>query len=105
MAESPTAPTRLPRGTKPVAQAFFTALATVPDAQRFAVARAAQILIRDGMRMQRQKARASALSAAAPSPVKRAAAAGPKTAAKRRRATVAKPLRQVTRRRPRAARV
>ena len=79
MAKAETNSTRLPRGTKPVAQAFFAALDTVPDAQQSAVAKAAQILIRDGLKMRREKAKTTAVSAAVRPQVKRAKAA-PKSA-------------------------
>ena len=60
MAKAETTAARLPRGAKPVSQAFFTALETIPEASRSAVAKAAQALIRDQMKMQRDKAKASA---------------------------------------------
>ena len=98
MAKAETTSTRLPRGTKPVAQAFFAALDTVPDAEQSAVAKAAQILIRDGFKTQREKARTTAVSAAARMQVKRATKAAPKTAKQQSRARVAKPVRRVARR-------
>ena len=61
MAKSETTTTRSPRGAGPVSQAFFTALATIPEASRIAVAKAAQAMIRDQMKMQRDKAKAAAV--------------------------------------------
>ena len=49
---------RSPRGTKPVSQAFLTALERVPAASRAAVAKAAQAMIRDELKIQRDKAKA-----------------------------------------------
>ena len=46
MLKSETTSARSPRGTKPVSQAFFTALDAVPEAARSAVAKAAQVMIR-----------------------------------------------------------
>lgn len=46
---------RLPRGTKPVVQAFLTALDGVPEASRPAVAKAAQAMIRDELKLRRSK--------------------------------------------------
>ena len=59
MAKAETA-TRAPRGSKPVSQAFFAALDSVPEASRAAVARAAQVMIRDELKLRREKLRASA---------------------------------------------
>ena len=59
MAKAETASTRLPRGTKPVAQAFLAALDAVPDASRAAVAKAAQTMIRDELKARREKQRAT----------------------------------------------
>ena len=52
--------TRAPRGTKPVSQAFFTALEAVPEASRAAVAKAAQVMIRDELKARREKTKAAA---------------------------------------------
>jgi hypothetical protein len=60
MAKAETVSSRLPRGTKPVSQAFFTALEAVPEASRIAVAKAAYAMIRDGMKAQRDKLKARA---------------------------------------------
>ena len=56
---------RAPRGTKPVSQAFFNALAAVPEATRPAVAKAAQVMIRDELKAQREKTKAIAAKAKA----------------------------------------
>ena len=69
-----TAPTRAPRGTKPVMQAFFAALEVVPIGSRSAVSKAAQVLIRDELKNRREKLKASAAKEKArqPTPAKRA---------------------------------
>ena len=61
MAPTETASTRLPRGTKVVQQAFFTALYGVADAQRPAVAKAALATIRDQLRSEQVKANEASL--------------------------------------------
>src|SRR5690242_3859067 len=48
---------RLPRGTKPVIQAFFDALDAIPEASRAAVAKAAQAGIRDALKAEREQAK------------------------------------------------
>ena len=60
MAKIQTTTARSPRGAKPVSQAFFTALETIPEASRVAVAKAAQAMIRDQMKTQRDKAKVAA---------------------------------------------
>lgn len=60
MAKAETTTARVPRGTKPVSQAFFTALEAIPEASRAAVAKAAQAMIRDQIKAQREKAKAAA---------------------------------------------
>jgi hypothetical protein len=65
MAKAETTTARSPRGAKPVSQAFFTALETIPEASRVAVAKAAQALIRDQMKTQREKAKVGAAKAKA----------------------------------------
>ena len=67
--------TRLPRGTKPVTQAFFAALDSIPESSRPAVAKAAQAMIRDELKNRRdkQKALAAKEKSRQPPPVKRAA--------------------------------
>jgi hypothetical protein len=90
MAKTATTITRSPRGAKPVSQAFFAALNTIPEASRSAVARAAQAIIRDELKAQREKIKTTAIkekAAAAKTkalqPVK-AKAATPKPAATKR---------------------
>lgn len=55
--------TRAPRGTKSVSDAFFAALRDIPEARRTDVARAAQIAIRDELKVMRDKAKAAATRA------------------------------------------
>jgi len=57
MPKANTARARLPRGTKPVIQAFFEALEVIPEGQRAEVAKAAHAGIRDALKAQREKAR------------------------------------------------
>ena len=52
--------TARPRGTKPVSQAFFTALDSVPAPQQAAVGKAALAMIRDEIRNRRDKQKALA---------------------------------------------
>ncbi len=59
MAKIETVSTRSPRGTKPVSEAFFAALARIPAASRAVVAKAAQAMIRDEIKTQRDKAKAA----------------------------------------------
>jgi hypothetical protein len=75
MAKQAPASTRLPRGTKPVAQAFLNALDTVPEQSRTAVSKAALSMIRDEIKASREKQRASRSGSAASAK----AARGPKT--------------------------
>lgn len=66
MAKAETPSNRLPRGTKPVAQAFFAALESIPEASRSAVARAALALIRDELKVVHERpkiARAASMNA------------------------------------------
>ncbi len=67
MAKTESTAARSPRGTKPVAQAFFSALDTIPEAARAAVAKAAQAMIRDQIKLQREKAKLVAAKAKAAS--------------------------------------
>ena len=60
MPKTETTATRAPRGTKPVSQAFFTALAAVPEAARSGVAKAALAMIRDELKARQEKIKASA---------------------------------------------
>lgn len=82
-AETTASKTRAPRGTKPVTQAFFTALDAVPEMTRPAVAKAAQTMIRDELKTRREKLKAAAAKekASRPAAAKRAAAAEPAEAA------------------------
>ena len=92
MAKADTPAARSPRGTKPVAQAFFTALDNIPDASRAAVAKAAQAMIRDEMKQRREKLK---MAAAKEKARKTQAAPGPKAAAAASpRPAVAKPVRK-----------
>lgn len=59
-AETTTSAARAPRGTKPVSRAFFTALESVPEASRLAVAKAAQVMIRDELKSRREKIKTAA---------------------------------------------
>jgi hypothetical protein len=65
MAKQAPVSTRLPRGTKPVGQAFLNALDTVPEQSRAAVSKAALSMIRDEIRASREKQRASRSGSAA----------------------------------------
>lgn len=65
MAEPANSSTRLPRGTKPVVQAFLAALDAVPEVSRPAVAKAAQMMIRDELKARREKQRQAPKSVAA----------------------------------------
>ena len=77
MAKAETSAQRSPRGTKPVSQAFFTALDSVPEASRAAVAKAAHAMIRDELKLRRDKMKVAAAkekekarkTVAAPKPV------------------------------------
>lgn len=60
MLKAATTATRAPRGTKPVSQAFFSALETIPEASRAAVAKSALVMIRDEMKKQKEKLKATA---------------------------------------------
>jgi hypothetical protein len=51
MAISETKSSRAPRGSRPVTQAFMTALESVPETSRSAVAKAAMAMIRDELRV------------------------------------------------------
>ncbi len=63
MAKADIASARAPRGTKAVSQAFFAALDAVPEARRAEIAKAAQIAIRDELKLRRDRARAQATAA------------------------------------------
>src|SRR4051794_2644484 len=60
---------RAPRGTKPVAEAFLTALESVPEDARAAGAKAAQGMIRDELKNRRDKLKAAAAKDKARRPV------------------------------------
>ena len=55
MAIADTTRSRAPRGTKSLTQAFFSALADIPEDRRDAVARAAQSAIREELQARRIK--------------------------------------------------
>ena len=86
MAKAETMSTRSPRGTKPVSQAFLTALENIPTASRAAVAKAAQAMIRDELKSKRDTAKIVAAKQKAFQP----AATKKLTVAKK--SAVAKPL-------------
>lgn len=69
MAKAETMSTRSPRGTKPVSQAFFAALESIPTASRAAVAKAAQAMIRDELKSKRDTAKVTAAKQKASQPV------------------------------------
>ncbi len=79
-------PARAPRGAKPVTKAFFTALDAVPDAMRAAVAKAAQVMIRDQLKLRRDKLREAAAKEKARRPAEAKPARGSKPAAPSRAA-------------------
>ncbi len=74
MAKAETTTPRAPRGTKPVILAFFAALDAVPDAQRATVAKAAQVMIRDELKLRREKMKAATAKSKTRAPVRKAAA-------------------------------
>ena len=74
--------TRAPRGAKPVSQAFFAALETIPEATRSAVAKAAQTMIRDELKLRGEKVKAATAKAKAKS-LALPKAAAPKPAVKK----------------------
>ncbi len=80
--------TARPRGTKPVSQAFFTALDSVPAAQQSAVGKAALAMIRDEIRNRRDKQKAMAAKAKASGKV---ATAAPKTTPRKPPVTAPEP--------------
>ena len=82
---------RAPRGTKPVSQAFFSALESIPDASRAAVGKAALAMIRDEMKMRKEK-----LKAAAAKDKARAVAAAPAKAAPAKAAPAKQPAAKAT---------
>jgi hypothetical protein len=83
MAKTTAASTRAPRGTKTVAQAFFTAADEIPEDRRSDVVKAALALIRDQLKEAREKAKAAkAKQVGAKRPVSRKVAGRPKATAK-----------------------
>jgi hypothetical protein len=63
MAKNTTATTRAPRGTKVLAQAFFSAADRIPEAQRAGVIKAALSAIRDQLKDVREKAKVAQVKA------------------------------------------
>jgi hypothetical protein len=59
MSKAETQSSRLPRGTKPVAKAFFDALDSVSEAQQATVARAALALIREELKTRQAKVKSA----------------------------------------------
>jgi hypothetical protein len=101
MAKAETATTRAPRGARPVTQAFFTALELIPELARTAVAKAAQAMIREELKMRREKIRAAtakmkARTHAAAKPAAKRTSSKMKPAS----ATKAMPAKRRTRRQP-----
>ena len=92
---------RSPRGTKPVAQAFFSALEVIPETNRAAVSKAALAMIRDQIKLQREKAKLLAVKAKAASVKKAATSTEEPTAFKAARAKTAKLKSASAKRRPR----
>ncbi len=88
MLKAETTAVRAPRGTKPVSQAFFTALESIPEASRSAVAKAAQVMIRDELKTRREKLKIAAAKEKARQPVAAKATAAKPAASK---ASPAKP--------------
>jgi hypothetical protein len=77
--------TRAPRGTKILAQAFFSAADEIPDDRRDAVVKAALALIRDQLKDARDKSKVvkeKIKARGAKAPAKRKVAGRPKTTAK-----------------------
>jgi hypothetical protein len=63
MANTETSRSRAPRGTKNVTDAFFAALNELPELRRAEVAKAAQLAIRDSLKVTRDKAKAAKIAA------------------------------------------
>jgi hypothetical protein len=82
MARNAAATTRAPRGTKVLAQAFFSAAGGIPEAQRAAVIKAALAAIREQLKDVREKAKiAKVKTRGAKGPAIRKATGRPKAAA------------------------
>ena len=60
MAKTDSLMARSPRGAKPVSQAFFKAIESIPEAMQAAVTKAALAMIRDQIKVQRDKVKAGA---------------------------------------------
>lgn len=114
MLKAETTSNRAPRGTKPVSQAFFTALDAVPEASRAAVAKAAQAMIRDEMKArkdkmklaaskEKEKARKPAAPVKAVKPTKAAAPAKAPATSKAAKVNGAEPVEALAKRRARKA--
>ena len=111
MLKAETTATRAPRGTKPVSQAFFTALDAVPEASRAAVAKAAQAMIRDELKGRKEKMKVAAakdkarkpVTPAKPKPAIKAAAKPTKTPAAAKANGAAEPVVVPVKRRARKA--
>ena len=56
-------PTRSPRGAKPVSRAFFAAIEEIPEAMQASVAKAALAMIRDEMKVRKERAKIMAARA------------------------------------------
>ena len=82
MIKPDTSPARAPRGTKPVSQAFFAALESVPDASRAAVGKAALTMIRDEMKTRKDKLKMAAAKEKAATVKDKAKTKAPAVAAK-----------------------
>ena len=87
MLKAATNATRAPRGTKPVSQAFLTALDSIPELSRAAVAKAALTMIRDEMKTRKDKLKV----AAAKEKARVAPPPAPAVPAKASKAAAAKP--------------
>ena len=101
MAKTDTTAARSPRGTKPVAQAFFSALEVIPEASRAAVSKAALAMIRDQIKLQREKAKLLAVKAKAASAKKTAISTEEPVAFKAAKAKPTKPKTAPAKRRSR----
>ena len=86
MMKATTTAARSPRGTKPVSQAFFAALETIPEATRAAVAKAALAMIRDEMKLRKEKTKAAAAKEKARTPAAKPAGRTAKAAAPKAKA-------------------
>ncbi len=101
MLKAETSPSRAPRGTKPVIQAFFTALDAIPEATRAAVAKAAQTMIRDELKGRKEKMKVAAAKEKARKPT--APAKAPKASTPKAAPKVAKTSKAAASKMPAAA--